>query len=266
MTICIAAIGSDENDEEFIVFTTDHMISFQASVSQFEHAIEKYKAINPTTVIMFSGDTLLFDEIMSKYSDGEKPISEVAEDLHTIMQEIRTDRIERQLLKPIGYNRTHIPNIAVAPIQNDVQKELLDKIVKSNLQSFLLVIGFDEDGVAQMFEVNEFVVNRLREINFSAIGSGAIQAFNTLLSQKHSKKDDLPTTVYNVYKAKRNSEVSVGVGKETDLLLLHKDGLRKAGPTCINELSEIYLSELRYGKEKTPTDIKGKFEAIDYDS
>jgi len=88
----------------------------------------------------------------------------------------------------------------------------------------------------------------LRDINFSAIGSGAIQAINTLLFQRHSKEDSLAATIYNVYKAKRNAEVSIGVGKETDILVLTKKGVVEINKDLMDQLSKIYEKELKYGK------------------
>ena len=77
MTICISAIGTDKNnngsDEEFIVFATDHMITFgNGNVdNEFEHNIKKYKplGINKKCVAMLSGKTLLFEELLKGRED-----------------------------------------------------------------------------------------------------------------------------------------------------------------------------------------------------
>lgn len=58
MTICIAAICK-EQDEEFIVFSTDHMIT--TSMGQFEHSFLKYKQLNKHTVAMLAGDPFIFE-------------------------------------------------------------------------------------------------------------------------------------------------------------------------------------------------------------
>lgn len=60
MTICISAIGGDEKSgEEFIVFGTDHMVTFgnDSLSNEFEHNIKKYKelGINKLVVAMLSG-------------------------------------------------------------------------------------------------------------------------------------------------------------------------------------------------------------------
>jgi len=76
-----------------------------------------------------------------------------------------------------------------------------------------------------------------------------MQAENTLLFQRHSKKDKLSTTLYNVYKAKRNSEVSVGVGKETDIKVMTQNDILSIDEENLNKLSQIYDNEIKSGKE-----------------
>jgi hypothetical protein len=85
-------------------------------------------------------------------------------------------------------------------------------------------------------------------MNFHTIGTGNAQAANTLLFQKHDKQDKLLETLYKVYKAKRNSEVMQGVGKETELLILSKDGCHKIEKPHMDILSKIYYEELQFGK------------------
>ncbi|KAF5412187.1 MAG: hypothetical protein C5S47_02030 [Candidatus Methanogasteraceae archaeon] len=61
MTICIAAIAK-ENDSEYIVFSTDHMVT--TYMGQFEHSILKYVELNQNTVAMLAGQVLLFDDLI----------------------------------------------------------------------------------------------------------------------------------------------------------------------------------------------------------
>jgi len=69
-----------------------------------------------------------------------------------------------------------------------------------------------------------------------------------LLFQRHSKLDVLASAIYNVYKAKRNAEVSIGVGKETDMLILTKKDILEIGEVHIETLKKIYDDELCSGK------------------
>lgn len=58
----------------------------------------------------------------------------------------------------------------------------------------------------------------------------------------------MKTTLYNVYKAKRNAEVMQGVGKETDIGYLNEKGIVMLDKKSINILDDIYAVELNYGK------------------
>ena len=59
----------------------------------------------------------------------------------------------------------------------------------------------------------------------------------------------MKTTLYNVYKAKKNAEVMQGVGKETDIGYLNKNGVKILDTKNINILNEIYYIELNCGKQ-----------------
>ncbi len=109
-------------------------------------------------------------------------------------------------------------------------------------------MGF-ENNRAKISEVGDTGIENYTMINFHTIGSGSIQAQNTLLFQNHSKDDDLKTTLYNVYKAKKNSEAMQGVGEETDIGFLTSNGLVMLNEKNVKILDEIYNLELNCGKE-----------------
>ncbi|MFZ3167986.1 MAG: hypothetical protein WA130_10270 [Candidatus Methanoperedens sp.] len=66
MTICIAAIAK-EKDKEYIVFSTDHMVT--TALGQFEHSIIKYCQINNDTVAMLAGQALMFGDLIKLNDD-----------------------------------------------------------------------------------------------------------------------------------------------------------------------------------------------------
>jgi|SRR3989344_1329471 len=215
---------------------------------QFEHAIEKYRCINDNCVAMFaSNNALMFDDILSRI-DRSKPILQIAEDIHKVMVKIRLEKIDKEILKAYDVDWTFVKQVLDKQLMNTYVDQILNKITNYNLASAMLLIGFEKDE-AQIYEITEVGFSNLRSINFGVIGSGFQQASNALLFQKHSKKDKLETAIYNVYKAKKNSEVSQGVGKETDLLVLfNSGGLKKTEERHIKKLEEIYQLELNNPK------------------
>lgn len=249
MTSCIAAIGRCTDigkNCEAIVFATDHMITM-ANIGQFEQSIDKYRKIGSTIVAMLSGDALLFDEVLKGIADTDD-FDNVGEKIHQNMKRIWDLRIEKTIFAKLKINFDFLKDILKMPTYNDTIREIMNEIKVFNLQTSVLLVGFKNEE-AQLAEINEFQTINTRDVNFNGIGSGAVQAINALLFQRHSKSDDLKTTLYNVYKAKRNSEVAVGVGKETDLFVLLPSGqLFEVSDEQIEQLGKVYAEEMTFGK------------------
>jgi hypothetical protein len=245
MTICIAAIGKDENGKELIVFATDHMISLQ-QIGQFEMTVEKYKKITDNTVAMLSGEPLIFDDLIEPCKNNCS-FEEMKDKIQKKMNDIKNERVQKQILDTYMMNYDNLKELLKNPLQNPYALSMFDAVSKFTLNTVILLIGFKEDE-AQITEITETRIAAVRDLSFDAIGTGGLQAINTMLFQRHSKVDSLSTTIYNVYKAKRNAEVAVGVGKEIDMMVLFKTGVVKIGEDVIGVLSEVYDEELKYGK------------------
>lgn len=244
MTICISAICT-ENEEEYIVFAVDHMIT--TGIGQFEHDINKYKCISNNIVAMVAGNALLMDYFLEdNYSD--KSYDEIQLILENKFKNKRLEKIQKEILDIYSIDFDYIKDILKNPISNEFQSIILKNITKAKLNTAILLMGFFEDK-AKISEISDSGIQNYDQINFHSIGSGSIQAQNTLLFQKHSKQDNLKTTLYNVYKAKKNAEVMQGVGKETDIGYLNKNGVKILDTKNINILNEIYYIELNCGKQ-----------------
>ncbi len=250
MTICIAAIGNcKEKDKESIVFATDHMVSI-GGIGEFEHEIDKFKVIpndNSKTVAMLAGAPLLFGGILKDIPESSN-FSLIKERIHENLLNIRKDKTQREVFNRFNIDWESMPTLLQHPQPTPIIMRILEFVSNFTLGTNILLIGF-EDNVAQIADINENDYADFRDINFHAIGSGSMQAENTLLFQRHSKKDKLSTTLYNVYKAKRNSEVSVGVGKETDIKVMTQNDILSIDEENLNKLSQIYDNEIKSGKE-----------------
>ena len=244
MTICISAICT-ENNEEHIVFAVDHMIT--TGLGQFEHSINKYNVLNENVVGMMAGNALLMDYFFD-FDYSNKTYVEIQSILEEKFKKKRLERIQKEVLDIFSIDSDFVRDILKGPIKNDFQSSILTNIARNKLNTAILIMGF-EGNKARISEVSDTWVENYDQINFHTIGSGSIQARNTLLFQNHSKEDNLRTTLYNVYKAKKNFEVMQGVGKETDIGFFNKDVLFILDEGNIKILDEIYNLELSYGKE-----------------
>lgn len=244
MTICIASV-CEHNGREVFVIATDHMID--AGIGQFEHDIKKHKKIGKgKTIAMLAGKALLFNELIGGVKDN-MPFSKVRETIFDNFVKIKKNAIHRELLSKFGIEEGEVKELFKGQIQNNFVGKLLEQIAKFELGTNILLVGF-ENGKAQIAEIEENGIGDFGDIHFHAIGSGQIQAINTLLFQRQSKCNPLQTTIYNVYKAKKNAEVSSGVGVNTDMLVLTEDGCNELTKEDITKLAQIYEEELNLGK------------------
>ena len=244
MTICISAICT-ENNKENVVFSVDHMIT--TGIGHFEHDICKYKVLSDNTVGMLAGNALLMDYFLEDDYSG-KSYSEIQSVLEEKFKEKRLEKIQKEVLDVFKIDWDDVKEILKNPVTNEFQRLILKNITKTRLNTAILLIGF-ENKKAKISEIGDGGIEIFNQINFNTIGSGSIQAQNTLLFQKHSKQDDLKTTLYNVFKAKRNAEVMQGVGKETDIGYLNEKGITMLKEESIHILDEIYTAELNYGRQ-----------------
>lgn len=244
MTICLAAIGKEDSNE-FIVFATDHMVSTQ--LGQFEHSIVKYQKINNSTVAMLAGNPLIFNDLTS-ISKKEIAYSDIKKEIFQNFKKKREEKIKQRIFDIYGIEKKYFLEILKMPQLNPALQQIIKQTAELSLETGILLIGFEDDN-AQITEINEAETMDFRPVNFHAIGSGNVQAANALLFQRHSKLDDLKTTLYNVYKAKRNAEVLIGVGKETDLLVLRKGSCNKVNDETMGILDAIYQEEQKLGKK-----------------
>lgn len=243
MTICISAICT-ENGKENVAFAVDHMIT--TGIGQFEHDICKYKVLSDNTVGMLAGNALLMDYFLEEDYSG-KSYSEIQSILEEKFNQKRFEKIQKEILDVFKIDWDDVKEILKNSVTNEFQRIILKNIIKTRLKTAILLIGF-EDKKARISEIGDGGIETYDKIYFNTIGSGSIQAQNTLLFQKHSKQDDLKTALYNVFKAKSNAEVMQGVGKETDMGYLNENGITLLDDESIGILDEIYAVELNYGK------------------
>jgi hypothetical protein len=196
---------------------------------------------------MLAGHALLFDDL-TQLEGNSLSFTQIRNQIKTNFKLKREQIIESEIFSIFGINKEFFINSLNNPIPNPYIHAILDRVTNFKLNTGILLAGLD-NSVAKICEINEFGILDLRPMNFHTIGSGQIQAQNTLLFQKHSKNTPLKETIYNVYKAKRNAEVMEGVGKETEILILCPNhNLIQLGEKDLNTLSSIYEEELCYGR------------------
>jgi hypothetical protein len=248
MTICIAAISKD-GDGECIVLATDHMVSLGEDI-QFEHNIKKYKPINKTTIALLSGQILLFDDLI-KLSDTNLSYSNIAEEILQNFKNIRKEKVKNEILDRAQIDRDFLLARLTEPQTSEIIGALFKQIYEYSLNTTIILVGF-EGNKAIISDISEEGIWRCRDMFFTTIGIGDVEAHNTLLYQKHNIIDPVKKTIYNVFKAKKHTEHLPGIGKETEILILRQDGITEFEDLEI--LEEIFKKENAFGKDHEDLD------------
>lgn len=244
MTICIAALAKDD-ERGYIVFATDHMVT--TNQGQFEHSIFKYKQINKTTIAMLSGNLIIFEDLI-KLDKWDGSFSEIKRGIFQNFKKKKEEIIQNEIFNKFMIDKEFFVMSIGEPNPNHFIGDIIKTVVEFQLKTNILLVGFeDNEGMISVIDENGYY--DFKDISFHAIGSGYDQAINTLMFQRHSSSETLSAAIYNVYKAKRNSEVKQGVGKETEVLVLCEEKLTELDSDQLSTLEKIYDSELKYGKE-----------------
>lgn len=247
MTICISAIATekiDGVDREIIVISTDHMVT--NPLGEFEQEIKKYRVLNNNVIVMLSGRVLLFDKLLEKVHDFHD-YNKIKIKIYENFKEVRKEEVRKEAYEPIGIKEEFVRNLLINPLQNDIAKKILESAYGHSLKSSILLSGFDDKKKAQICEISEKDFLDLRELHFHAIGSGWDQAYNTLLFQGQCRSNNLKTTIYNVFKAKKNAEAKQGVGKETEIIICDGDGVYEIGEEDMKNLKKVHEEDKKFG-------------------
>jgi hypothetical protein len=224
VTICIAAIC----DNNSIVGASDRMIT--AGDIQFQPSQAKTRALTSSIVAMTAGDAALQTEVLSRVrSDIDGALAYDPNEWLTVRQvtewyadhwgEIRRERAERALLKPLGL--THIDFLdRQASLDPKLVQDLANAVLQFAVPDCCCILaGVDPSG-AHLFQVENGVLTQRDAIGFAYSGTGGRHAATQLMLAQHSPLSPLPETLMLVYSAKRRAEVAPGVGQETDLWLI----------------------------------------------
>ncbi len=156
---------------------------------------------------------------------------------------MRDAQIEAEVFRPRGLTRLQFyqgaaPAIAQRP---QIFFGIDNQVATFNLNIEVIVTGIDGHGGHLFFVGNPGqTVSSFHQIGYHAIGSGALQALQSMIGFGHMSGRSLHQTVFACYASKRRAEVAPGVGKDTDLAVLSNKGMFKADKTALDSLEELY--------------------------
>lgn len=115
------------------------------------------------------------------------------------------------------------------------------QVMEANLNVQLLIAGVDDSG-AHLFQIENpgGTFRDFESIGFSAIGSGTLHALQSIIGFGHTPARGLYDTVFGVFVSKRRAQVAPGVGKDTDLYIVHDGGVTSLGQPEMDRLEALY--------------------------
>jgi len=248
MTLCMAALCTDEDARALTVVAADRMVTYGGFI-EFEHAVPKMAHQSPYAVALIAGDTLLGTRLargVAEEFNGTSPrLDEIAERMAARYVEMRRAEIENQVLIPRGLDLGSFYGNH-ANFNAQVTMMLDQTMAQYNLGVELLIAGVDAGG-AHIYSIhNPGKPARQHDvIGYAAIGSGGIHALQAMIGFRHSPSAGLRETVFRVYAAKRRAEVAPGVGLDTDIAIVSTSGVRFLDALTLKGLEDLYAN---YGK------------------
>jgi 20S proteasome alpha/beta subunit len=247
MTVCIGAIC---NDGRAAVVAADELVTFGPPMNlQTEPPVfSKITKLTNESVFLFSGNVPDGEQIlvMSKATlggVGKYSIDHVTEQVKVAYVTHKQSRVEETILRPLlGADFRGFQTLVSQSAGSQILQQVLMAISQHNLQTDILIAGFDENGHHLYIVTHPGIHQPHDTLGFTAIGSGALHAAVGLALRAQNKASALPDTVLNVYQAKKAAEVAPGVGKRTDMAIL-KDGKIRLSATKVFDILDGYVQK-----------------------
>lgn len=261
MTVCIAAMcGRDE--EPLVVVAADRLMT-AGGFMEFEHPGSKIVELTETSLVMVAGDTNEGMRLARGAAGSAAPetIPEMAEDLGNRYFEARARRTDQYILRARGLDPANY--YAMHGTLNGQFVMLVDQaLMEFDLGVELLLAGVDDTGAHIHTNRNPGGGNTDHgAIGWAAIGSGAVHVMPSMAGFEHGTDDTYGQTLFRVYASKRRAEVAPGVGHETDVAVVGRDGIKRLTDTELQQLDSIYEEFV----SKTNQELENQLDGFDPD-
>jgi len=248
MTVCIAALAADF---EAVVCVSDKALSYGDYI-QWDSDSSKIIKINPSgTLMLFSGGEESSSKVLGKFIGRGKElwrkernsIIQVCEDVYSAAV---SDLVEAKFLRPRFLDRKQYLKAITATSINDMMRSLADEIKAFDMACDLLVCGFDNFDEPFIFDLKHpGIVMDMTITGHQAIGSGWDKAVSRLLFSEHKRIHPVGRTLYDLFDAKANAEMAVGVGYEWDAVVILKNGYHDVTEEIKNLIERVWVKFTR---------------------
>jgi len=236
------------------------MLSAPFLTIEFDHPDAKIDLIGNRCVALTAGDALSVQEILvgglGVAAQLQDPTVElIAQHVKNRFIEVRKRRINELILGPRGLDFDSFYGGGIQRLPGELAMFLDSKIQQAELGSSIILAGIDGSG-AHIFAIEDpgttLCFDRL---GYHSVGSGHRHALLTLVARSQHKTTDLYTTMFNVFSAKKASELAPGVGSATEMRIITAEGVVALGTEQIAKLEQIFSEDVK-PKESTASALE----------
>lgn len=225
MTVCIAAVCEENTPDAKIILATDTKVSGALGSSE---TMLKNRFLSPSWRCLTSGSDT---DIIATVALLKKHFRKAAVDETNVVHVIRTALNERKSEKAneliqgkYAISYTEFLATGRSRLPDDLFRAATTEVELIRINADFIIVGHDSSKSALLVEANGRCEVAIKE-DFVAIGEGGYLAQASLLNRSHSYVDAFAETLYAVYEAKRFAEGAPSVGRNTQLNVLHSNGL-----------------------------------------
>jgi 20S proteasome alpha/beta subunit len=245
MTVGIGAICEDGKTA---VVAADKMVTFSSPMNlQTEPpTLKKIIELTDRVLLVFSGNTADGEEIISATrplltDEIKSSVARIAEVVKDSYAKHKQKRAEELILKPLlGADFPQFQSLVAQSPASQILQQVIGALMQHNLNTDVLVAGLDDTGAHIFAITHPGQLQPLATTGFGAIGSGGLHAGVRMSLAQHTQSANLVETIYNVYEAKRASEVAPGVGKLTDIAVIRNGKIHFGGEELLASLEESH--------------------------
>jgi hypothetical protein len=242
MTVCIAAIcrySYDGVPGHAIIAASDRMMT--RGDTEYEMPQLKAARLGTRAIVLVAGEITAHTEAirrtqMALRANPTDSVEHIASLYGDAFRLFRLRRAEYTFLSPLGLTAQKLTDGGAGSLTS----ELASYMMGHNVDAEAIIAGQDELG-AHIHHVspNGFVTCH-DDIGFLSIGIGASHADSQFMSFKYSNVWGYVDTVLLAYSAKKRAEAAPGVGPETDMHFVGRDGIEPLDPRIKGKVEELY--------------------------
>jgi hypothetical protein len=250
MTVCIAAMFNwnygdlkTPNFGKAILTVADRQLT--AGDVEYEPRQLKMSFLTSRALLLFAGDVTVHSEAVLRTMRQVQAVPEsdpgiIAELYAGFLREIKFRYGVQKYLSPLGLDQESFYSS-----HRDFAPEFLGRLT-DQLQSYdgpsteAIIAGTDGNSLQIWVVDEESKVSNHSDIGFAAIGIGAWHAKSTLMAARFTNNLPFAAVLAFAYAAKKRAQIAPGVGNETDIHLITKQGWEPLLPETKTFLQNTY--------------------------